>query len=75
MFAILILGFFGAINIKKLFFPEVPEKIILVQSVYLGASPEEVEEGVVSKVEEAVKGISGVDRCLLYTSPSPRDRG
>ena len=62
MFAILILGFFGAINIKKLFFPEVPEKIILVQSVYLGASPEEVEEGVVSKVEEAVKGISGVDR-------------
>jgi len=62
MFAILILGVFGASNIKRLFFPEVPEKIILIQSIYPGASPEEVEEGVVSKVEEAVKGISGVDR-------------
>lgn len=62
MFAILILGFFGATNIKKLFFPAVPEKIILIQSVYPGAAPEEIEEGVVSKVEEAVKGISGVDR-------------
>jgi len=62
MVAILLFGTVGALNIKRTFFPEIPEKIILIQSVYPGASPEEVEEGVVSKVEEAVKGISGVDR-------------
>ena len=60
MFAILILGTFGALNINRLFFPAVPEKLILVQSVYPGAAATEIEEGVVSKVEEAVKGISGV---------------
>jgi len=62
MFTILILGVFSAMNTKRLFFPAIPEKIITVQAVYPGASPEEVEEGIISKVEEAIKGISGVDR-------------
>ena len=62
MFTILILGTFGALNTKRLFFPVIPEKIIMVQAVYPGASPQEVEEGIITKVEEAIKGISGVDR-------------
>lgn len=62
MVALLIFGTFGALNIKRSYFPELPEKIILIQSVYPGASPEEVEEGIVSKVEEAVKSVSGIDR-------------
>ena len=72
MVAILLFGTVGALNIKRSFFPEIPEKIILIQSIYPGASPEEVEEGVVSKVEEAVKGISGVDR---VTSKSIENAG
>lgn len=62
MAAILIMGYFGMTNTKKLFFPEVRDKFIIVQAAYLGASPEEVEEGVVSKVEEAIKGVSNVER-------------
>lgn len=62
MVAILIMGFFGMTNTKKLFFPEVKDKFIIVQAAYLGASPEEVEEGVVSKVEEAIKGVSDIER-------------
>lgn len=62
MIAILIMGFFGMTNTKKLFFPEIKDKFIIVQATYLGASPEEVEEGVVSKVEEAIKGVSNIER-------------
>lgn len=62
MVAILIMGTFGMFNTKRLFFPEIREKIIIVQATYLGASPEEVEEGVISKVEEAIKGVSNIDR-------------
>ncbi len=68
MVAILIMGFFGLINTKKSFFPEVKDKFIVVQATYLGASPEEVEEGVVSKVEEAIKGVSNVDRITSKSS-------
>ena len=62
MAAILIMGFFGMTNTKRLFFPEIRDKIIIVQATYLGASPEEVEEGVISKVEEAIKGVSNIER-------------
>ena len=47
---------------KDYFFPEIRDKIIIVQAAYLGASPEEVEEGVISKVEEAIKGVSNIER-------------
>ena len=72
MIGILIMGFFGMSNTKKLFFPEVKDKFIVVQAAYLGASPEEVEEGVVSKVEEAIKGVSQIDR---ITSKSLENQG
>jgi len=62
MVAILIIGFFGMKNTRKSFFPEIREKFIIIQAAYLGASPEEVEEGVVSKIEEAIKGVSNIDR-------------
>ena len=68
MVAILIMGFFGVTNTKKSFFPEVRDKFIVVQATYLGASPEEVEEGVVSKVEEAIKGVSNVERITSKSS-------
>ncbi|MFK7983936.1 MAG: efflux RND transporter permease subunit [Saprospiraceae bacterium] len=68
MVGILIMGFFGLMNTKKSFFPEVKDKFIVVQATYIGASPEEVEEGVVSKVEEAIKGVSNVERITSKSS-------
>ncbi len=59
------LAFFGYLALKSInstFFPIVPSRFILVQAVYPGASPEEIEEGIVQKVEENLKGISGVER-------------
>lgn len=43
-------------------FPETSVDIITVEVPYLGATPEEAEEGVVLRVEEAVAGIDGVKR-------------
>ncbi|MEM7038871.1 MAG: efflux RND transporter permease subunit, partial [Bacteroidota bacterium] len=60
-----LLGFFG---IKKSFFPETPSRRIVVQVVFPGASPEEMEEGVVLKVEDALKGIVGIDQITSVSS-------
>lgn len=60
-----IIAIFGAIaysNLTASFFPLVESRIITVQLVYPGASPEEMEEGVVSIIEEKLEGISGIER-------------
>ena len=61
---------FGAVawnSLNSTFFPLFPERFIVINAIYPGASPEEMEEGVVNKIEENLKGIDGVDR---YTSSS-----
>lgn len=62
MFAIAIMGVVGMLGLKSTFFPEVESRIINIQIVYPGASPEEIEEGVVSKIEENLKGLTGIER-------------
>jgi multidrug efflux pump subunit AcrB len=47
MLAILIAGVVGMSSLRSNFFPEVETKIISIQVVYPGASPEEIEEGIV----------------------------
>nr|HQU58690.1 efflux RND transporter permease subunit [Saprospiraceae bacterium] len=72
MFGILIMGVVGMMNMKSTFFPEVESRIIQIQIVYPGASPEEIEEGIVKKIEENLKGVTGVER---YTSVSRENSG
>jgi multidrug efflux pump subunit AcrB len=47
---------------KFSFFPEIPPDIIIIEVEYLGGSPQEVEEGVVLKIEENIEGIEGIER-------------
>ena len=72
MFGILIMGAFGLMNMKSAFFPEQDELFITVRTTWRGASPEEVEEGIIKKVEEEVKGVTGIDR---ITSTSVENSG
>ncbi|MCB9275640.1 MAG: efflux RND transporter permease subunit [Lewinellaceae bacterium] len=72
MFGVLIMGVVGMFNMKSTFFPEVESRIIQIQVVYPGASPEEVEEGIIKKIEENLKGVTGVER---YTSVSKENSG
>ncbi len=71
MVAIFLLGLFGAFATKKTFFPKLGENIIVVQAAYLGAAPAEIEEGIATKIEESVKGVTGIDR---VTSKSLENR-
>ena len=68
IFVVMILGVVSVITINKSFFPEVEPNIISVAITYPGASPEEMEEGVVLKVEEALKGIEGVEEITSIAS-------
>ena len=57
---LLIAGCVSLIYMKKSFFPETESKIITVSMVFPGASPKEVEEGITSRIEDAVRGIVGI---------------
>ncbi|HHP7241162.1 MAG TPA: efflux RND transporter permease subunit [Cyclobacteriaceae bacterium] len=56
------------LNLKTSFFPESPPKNITITVNFPGASPEEMEEGVTIKVEEAIKGIEGIDEVTSVSS-------
>ena len=55
-------GLVGALSIKSSFFPLTDSRLIRINLIYPGASPAEMEEGVVLKVEDNLKGIVGVER-------------
>jgi multidrug efflux pump subunit AcrB len=43
-------------------FPDLDYKLITVSVRYLGAAPEEVEDGVCIRIEEAIEGLQGIER-------------
>ncbi|MBU0985382.1 MAG: efflux RND transporter permease subunit, partial [candidate division Zixibacteria bacterium] len=64
---------FGLISMSQMrysFFPESESETISVQVPYPGASPEEVAEGVVLKIEEALEGLDGVERVTSVSRES-----
>ncbi|MBL7980391.1 MAG: efflux RND transporter permease subunit [Flavobacteriales bacterium] len=62
MLLIMIFGYFGLKATRSSLFPEVESRTIQVQIIYPGAAPEEVEEGVVLRIEDDIKGVTGVER-------------
>jgi multidrug efflux pump subunit AcrB len=55
-------GIVTAYNIKVEVFPETTLDKITIQVEYKGASPAEVEESIITRIEERVAGLSGVRR-------------
>ncbi|MEM8907046.1 MAG: efflux RND transporter permease subunit [Bacteroidota bacterium] len=66
------LGILGFSTIRYGLFPPEAIKFLTVDIAYPGASPLEVEEGIVLKVEEALEGITGIKR---VTSSSQENSG
>ena len=62
MLLIIIFGCMGLFNLRKTFFPERSAKIILVDAIFPGASPLEIEQMVTLKIEDNIDGITGVKR-------------
>jgi multidrug efflux pump subunit AcrB len=57
-----LLGWLGYTNLSSSFFPLTESKLISINVTYPGASPQEMEEGVVLKIEDNLKGVMGVER-------------
>lgn len=70
--AFLLFGILGAKSLKSSFFPLTESHIVQISVVYPGASPAEIEEGVVLKIEDNLKGLEGVER---VTSVSRENSG
>lgn len=62
MALLLILGFISLGNMLRETFPEVTLDRIDVRVLFPGASPREVEDGIVVPVEEAIQGVAGIDQ-------------
>jgi multidrug efflux pump subunit AcrB len=60
MLVLLIGGLMMGFRIKKEVFPDFDLDIINIQVVYPGASPEEVERGIILAIEEALQDIEGI---------------
>ena len=70
--AFVVFGIAGAMALKSSFFPLVDSRNISISIAYPGASPQEVEEGIVLKIEDNLKGLNGIDR---VTSTSRENSG
>ncbi|MET2985136.1 efflux RND transporter permease subunit [Aureibaculum conchae] len=70
--AFLIFGVLGMLQLKSSFFPLQEAEIISINVAYPGAAPQEIEEGVVLKIEDNLKGLIGVER---VTSTSRENGG
>ena len=70
MGAILLAGLSTWLKLKKEIFPETATDIVAVTVPYPGATPEEVEKGILVPIEEAVQDLEGIEfmRSVATTS-------
>lgn len=62
MIILLVGGVAMALNMQKQVFPEFELDVVEVYVSYPGASPEEVEQGILQPVEDAVRGVQEIGR-------------
>ncbi len=62
MLVIIAVGLGSAFTIQRAMFPTVDIEMIFITAPYPGAAPEEVEQGVVLKIEEAINDLDGIKR-------------
>ena len=68
MVFILVGGFLTIQTINKQMFPQVKINWISYSASYPGAAPQEVEEGITIKVEEALDTVQGLKRMITYSN-------
>ena len=62
MLVIIAVGIGSAFNIQRAMFPTLDIEMVYINAPYPGAAPEEVEKGVVLKIEEAINDVDGIKR-------------
>ncbi len=62
MLIIMVVGLGSAFTIQRAMLPTFDIEMIFITAPYPGAAPEEVEQGVVLKIEEAINDLDGIKR-------------
>ena len=61
MVAIILMGIYGFFKLEREFVPAPKVTTISVSGVWLGASPNDIQEQIISRIEQAIEGIDGID--------------
>jgi multidrug efflux pump subunit AcrB len=64
---IILMGLMTLTHIKRDSYPSVSYGIILVITKFPGASPEDVELNVTNKIEDELKGVSGIEKIISFS--------
>ena len=62
-------GIFAALSIQREAFPSINFDVVLIDAVWPGASPREIERLVVTPIERAIKGIDGI--ITIHSTSNP----
>ena len=65
---LLVIGFSASQMMVRQLFPVTTTNSVMVQVVYPGADPREIEEGVSRKIEEAIDGMRGIKQYRTVSS-------
>ncbi len=68
MILLIAMGWVGMKLLRTTFFPERESTLIQIRAVYPGASPAEIEEGIVLKIEDKLEGLNGIERITSTSS-------
>lgn len=68
MLAVMLAGVFALFNLERRLNPKLEIEEVQVSVAYPGASAIEVEEGITIKIEEALRGIEGIDEVSSVSS-------
>jgi len=61
MILILVAGVMSVFSVRKQMFPEIELNIISIQVPFPGAAPQEVEQGVIMLIEDAIEDVDGIE--------------
>ncbi|MCC9643378.1 efflux RND transporter permease subunit [Rhodopirellula sp. JC740] len=61
MVGVLLLGAFSLMRLRRDFWPDFELYVLSVSVEYPGASPDEIEEGILEKIEESVRTVDGIE--------------
>jgi multidrug efflux pump subunit AcrB len=68
MMLLVLAGLASAFTIKQQVFPEIKLEQVTIRVPYLGAAPQEVESGVIDKIEESLRQVNGIKKLTSTAS-------
>lgn len=68
MIVLILMGLYSAMTIRKQMFPQIEINWININITYRGAAPQDVEEAITVKLEEALATVQGIERLITRSN-------